>query len=300
MGNTLSIDVVIVTRNRPEKLFRAVSSLLAGAMLPKSLIIIDSSDHQRFSFYDYILRLCRKHKVKLIYKSNVTPGISSQRNYGIELSTGDIIAFLDDDEIPPVEWITTIKTVFMRNPKSVVITGSRRAYYPDNYWNKVWETILYYELHEKGYRSFMFASNTCYRRGFLKKYKLQFDNKMRTSSEDVCMAYKIRNTGNMIYADPALYVYHDFRTSGFSFFTQWYGYGFGTSEFHFYHVIKERFGFKNIKKLLGALYKSTQWSWQFSDIPISIKSGLVFRDCGFLIGYCVGLVSVLTHRKAAG
>lgn len=284
MSNELSIDVVVVTKNRQEKLFRALCALLANDILPKSIIVIDGSS-QPFFYLDFIRTLSKVLKVKFIYKLDRRYGLSEQRNLGLVLAKNDIVVFVDDDEITPRNWIATIQRLFREDVQRMVVTGSRRAYYPDNFWNKIWLKILSYEQTKRGYRNFMFASNTAYKTTFLRKYKLTFEPRMKISSEDVYLAHRIIDTGQRIFADPDLYVYHDFRKDALGFYRQWFWYGYGTFEAHYYGMLHEKNGFKEVPIVLTELKRSTQWFYQLNNLNLNQLFCLCIRDCFFILGY---------------
>jgi glucosyl-dolichyl phosphate glucuronosyltransferase len=50
------------------------------------------------------------------------PGLSNARNKGVELSSGDIIAFIDDDAIADTYWISNL-VMYYRNPKVIGVGG---------------------------------------------------------------------------------------------------------------------------------------------------------------------------------
>lgn len=282
----LSIDVVIVTKDRPEKLFRVVLSLLASSTLPTTIVIIDSSTLFPSTFYiPYIKKLCRTVGVRLIYKSRVKTGISFARNTGIACCMSDIVAFIDDDEVAPINWIRTIKNVFSRNHQYVVITGPRIPLYKSNFWNILWGIILRYEQGYRGYRDFIFGDNACYRLSYIKKYMLRFDLRMKISSEDLSISYQIIQSGKRVLFCPELQIYHDFRTRFVDFMRQWFWYGFGTYEFHYYYHLNSAMSLNSVGILRNALSRSMRWSPSFIPIAPLQFMGLACRDLVFLSGY---------------
>lgn len=294
--SSITIDVVIISRNRPDKLFRAACSLVSNSIVPNSIIIIDSSDTMWW-YHSAFYRLCKRVSIDFAYKHVNTPGVSSQRNMGIRLSTGDIVAFLDDDEIAPVEWIATMLRIFYEGPARVAITGPRRPHYRHNYWNNVWDKIQSEEHEFTGYRDYIFGDNACYRRNFIVRNNLFFDPRMKISSEDVYFSSRILLTGARIYFSQDLYVYHDFRTDFLSFMRQWFYYGVGTSEFHYYHIIGERLDSGRVGLLWHALVTSTRWTWLIPSLDTPMFFVLLCRDSVFLLGYTVTLLKLLFYRQ---
>ena len=84
------ISIIIPTKDRLKFLKRAVDSVIAQTYTNWELFIInDSKEDLLFSSCD-----TRIHKINNINK----PGANGARNTGIDLSTGEYIAFLDDDD----------------------------------------------------------------------------------------------------------------------------------------------------------------------------------------------------------
>jgi glycosyltransferase involved in cell wall biosynthesis len=87
------VSVVIPTYNRARMVKEAVDSVLAQSFKDYELIVIDdgSTDDTQCilgSYHEDIL-ICRQ----------VNQGVSAARNKGIELSSGQLIAFLDSDDL---------------------------------------------------------------------------------------------------------------------------------------------------------------------------------------------------------
>lgn len=117
----LVVSVVVPTRNRPTQIGACVQSILATSGF-EELIVIDQSDdaatEQLMSnFTDPRLRYVRTD----------TRGVTSARNLGIELSTGEIIACTDDDCRVAPDWASTIGNLFAADPEAAVICGRVRV-----------------------------------------------------------------------------------------------------------------------------------------------------------------------------
>ena len=86
---------IIATRNRPELLLATVESLGAQTVLPKELCIVDSSDEAPVR--PAIEELCARVGMELDYVHPAPRGLTSQRNLGIDRTSGDPVFFCDDD-----------------------------------------------------------------------------------------------------------------------------------------------------------------------------------------------------------
>ena len=86
-------SVIIPTYNRANMIGKAIDSVLAQTYTNWELIIVDdgSTDNTKDVVQSY-----NDSRIKYFYQEN--KGRSVARNYGIELSKGDYISFLDDDD----------------------------------------------------------------------------------------------------------------------------------------------------------------------------------------------------------
>ena len=86
---------IIATRNRPDKLVEAARSLVSQTVLPRELCVVDASEVA--GARAEIESLCRAAGLDLDYVHPAPPGLTVQRNLGIDRTTGDPVFFIDDD-----------------------------------------------------------------------------------------------------------------------------------------------------------------------------------------------------------
>jgi len=124
MENSLSISVVIVTRNRAELLKDALDSLTRQSRQPDEVIIVDndSKDNTKEAALNFSDRL----NIKYIYEPK--RGIPHARNAGIRNTTGDIIASIDDDCVADENWLKCLEIAFIRDP-NVGVVGGELSYF---------------------------------------------------------------------------------------------------------------------------------------------------------------------------
>jgi len=97
---TPRVSVVIPTYNRPEFLDRAMQSVLAQTYGNFELLVVHNGPF--LELRNVVMRHeLRDSRVKYHYLEKANP--VTARNYGIENSKGEYIAFLDDDD----EWLST-------------------------------------------------------------------------------------------------------------------------------------------------------------------------------------------------
>ncbi len=97
--NPLKIDkkisVVIPVYNGEKYIAKAIQSVVDQTLPPYEIIIVNdgSTDDSALILVD----LAKKYPIQYYQKKN--GGQSAARNYGVQVSHGDLIAFLDQDDI---------------------------------------------------------------------------------------------------------------------------------------------------------------------------------------------------------
>jgi len=92
----MKISVIIPTYNRKKYIKRAIDSVIRQSYKPFEIIVID--DGSTDGTYELIKQSYLSSQISL--KKQKNNGVSSARNKGIKLASGDWIAFLDSDD----EW----------------------------------------------------------------------------------------------------------------------------------------------------------------------------------------------------
>ena len=114
----LTTCVILCTRNRVADIIPCLESLVLQTALPQEIIVVDSSDRslQEYDSFKTIFNNDRFSGVSLRY-IHTTPGLTYQRNKGIELCTSDIAHFLDDDVVLTSHYLASMRMLFEENPE---------------------------------------------------------------------------------------------------------------------------------------------------------------------------------------
>jgi len=97
----LFVDVVVPTYRRPELLDRCLRALAARHRLPNRVLVVAVRRRRR-------TRGDQEHLTSLSGLEQITvraPGVLAAMAAGVARSTGDILAFTDDDAAPRPDWI---------------------------------------------------------------------------------------------------------------------------------------------------------------------------------------------------
>jgi O-antigen biosynthesis protein len=111
MSSVPAFSVLICTRNRPEKVKRAVESVLANSFTDYELVVVDQSTDPRSAA---ALSEIVDPRLRRIPTSTV--GIAVSRNIAIRSSRAEIVVFTDDDCICDPEWLARIDAEYRADP----------------------------------------------------------------------------------------------------------------------------------------------------------------------------------------
>ena len=110
------IDIIIPTFNRHEAITRVINDLLKQTNQDFTLYIIDQSKSA------YINQISTPFKVKIIWKPDFRSPILA-RDYGVQISTSEVMLFIDDDMQPKNDLIENINKIFKEFHGPLVIGG---------------------------------------------------------------------------------------------------------------------------------------------------------------------------------
>ena len=101
---SLKVSVVITTFNRPDCLLKALGGVKSQLYPPFEIIIIDDNSSQSYeSAMPAISALGAKY-----LRQSVSCGANKARNLGVKEAKGEVIAFLDDDDIWLPKYLITL------------------------------------------------------------------------------------------------------------------------------------------------------------------------------------------------
>lgn len=100
-----TISVILPTRNRPEYLPAAVQSVFAQQVVPSELLVIDDAPGSHA--FETLRALSSHAKIPTRLLPGPQAGPAAARNVGLREATGELAAFLDDDDLwlpQKLEW----------------------------------------------------------------------------------------------------------------------------------------------------------------------------------------------------
>src|SRR4051812_33439765 len=111
-----SIVICAYTLDRWDDLLASIASAQAQPSATEVVVVTDHAEDLRARLLD------AGTGVRVVANTG-PPGISGARNTGIEATTGDIVAYLDDDARAEPGWLDALLAPYA--DENVVVTGSR-------------------------------------------------------------------------------------------------------------------------------------------------------------------------------
>lgn len=114
------VAAAIATRDRSAGVARCLDALLAGAMLPAEIVVVDQSmsDSTRM-----LIAAVSDPPVRVHYVAQHATGLSASRNAAIRTTTAPVLAMTDDDCVPDENWIAAIDEAIRAMPDAAAVTG---------------------------------------------------------------------------------------------------------------------------------------------------------------------------------
>jgi glycosyltransferase involved in cell wall biosynthesis len=110
-------SVVICTRNRPVELERCLTAVSRLAYPSFDVLVVDNAPTDGLTH-----EVAERWRVRYVVEP--LPGLSRARNRGARACDSDVVAFLDDDAVPELDWLACLAREF-RDPMVMAVAGRR-------------------------------------------------------------------------------------------------------------------------------------------------------------------------------
>ncbi|HWE57993.1 MAG TPA: glycosyltransferase [Acidimicrobiales bacterium] len=122
LANEPLISVVLATRNRCDRLARAIASVQGQAYRNWELIVID--DGSTDGTQELLAQLTAADR-RISALSTPARGVAAARNAGLRAATGEFVCYLDDDNLMTPMWLKAVAWQVSRRPDLDVLYGAR-------------------------------------------------------------------------------------------------------------------------------------------------------------------------------
>jgi cellulose synthase/poly-beta-1,6-N-acetylglucosamine synthase-like glycosyltransferase len=119
-NGTLSVSVVAPTYRRIDRLAGCLEGLRSQSRTPEeALVVVQGFDEASASFVDGLARGWPELRCVRVAQ----PGVVLAINSALSVAAGAIVAFVDDDAIPTVDWLKRIVETFKRDDQIAAVGG---------------------------------------------------------------------------------------------------------------------------------------------------------------------------------
>jgi GT2 family glycosyltransferase len=225
----MTISAIICTRNRSQWLGWSMGALALQELLPTQTILVDGSDDEEAGRNLDIVRTYESRLGDVMYV-RTAPGVTLQRNTGVQAATGEIVVFIDDDALVHPAYLKCVHDRFASDPSVIgvggVIWNEMRRSTPATAFRRFFTMTdnLRPRLTRSGDAGHLYecrgvvevqalsGSNMAFRRSIFADYGLAFDENLKGYGfgEDQLFCLQAGERGRLQQTDKAL-VMHAFR-----------------------------------------------------------------------------------------
>jgi len=120
LGTAPHITVVVCTREHPGELARCLDSLLAQDYPSFRVLVVDNAPVSEATA-EVVHSAARRGPVDYLLEPKA--GLSFARNTAVQAAPGEILAWLDDDEVADRHWLAEVARALHEHPDADVVSG---------------------------------------------------------------------------------------------------------------------------------------------------------------------------------
>lgn len=205
--NSLSVSVIICTRNAAHYLKDCLTSLEEQSDAPDEILVVDGASQDGSA--EVLAQFQQRFGKRLRWFDQGEPGgLAAARNRGIEAACGEVVAFLDVDARACPEWVEVCRSRFGTDlgliglgGQGVEVTASDADKFRGRYYQQSWG------LRPRKKVGFLYGLSSSYRRGAVLASG-GFDERFLGSGEDVELGLRLNRQGHRLEYEPRMLVYH--------------------------------------------------------------------------------------------
>lgn len=213
----VSVVVSSYSMSRYDDIISALKSLFNQTYPNLEIIVIVDEDHFLYTELTNFTRKVESPKEVTVLYDQGGKGLSSSRNLGIEVSSGSIVAFIDDDAVASPQWIEDLVSMYEKHDDVGCVAGKIEPLWIDSecswlpmcfYWLI---SCTYRDIHEECEVRNGFGTNISFRRtvfneiGFflsnLGKYK---GEGLLSEEMELCLRLRERTNYKVMYTPDAI------------------------------------------------------------------------------------------------
>ncbi len=142
-----SVSVIIPTKNRADDLALAIRSLLRQTLLPDEVVIVDQSSDElskkavENEFAAAAPRQTPPVRLRYLIDTHIS-GAADARNRAMDIASGEVWVFLDDDVRLEENFLEEILAAYARHPEVAGVSGMITNYLPPPLVPRLWSWVF--------------------------------------------------------------------------------------------------------------------------------------------------------------
>ena len=220
---TFTVSIVICTYNRPILLKSTLQSVVNLDFAPDQFEVIVIDNGRDNQSPDVFASINRHARCRMSYAKEEKVGLSRARNKGIVLARGEIVAFLDDDELVPTNWLKELIRPYDSDERIACVGGKIIPVFPDNKYPTWYSKDIQgffggvdhgEQIHEVNFpQEYIGGGNMSFNRQLILEsgmfnVRLGIIGASSYSGEENELALRIRNKGFKVLYTPFAVTYH--------------------------------------------------------------------------------------------
>jgi glycosyltransferase involved in cell wall biosynthesis len=214
-------SVVICTYNRANFLKSCINSILNQDFSTTDYEVIVVDNGSTDESYKIVEQFFSRSKVPIYYVKESNQGLSFARNKGIEKSTGEFVAFIDDDAVADENWLKMLHEVYLSNHRAGGVGGKvllnwlvqRPLWVHDRLLNFLGYFNPTSEIRKMTEPDYIRGGNMSFRKRLLEEHdffnlSLGFKGNKLVGNEELELCKRIEKSGWQIIYTPYAIVYH--------------------------------------------------------------------------------------------
>jgi glucosyl-dolichyl phosphate glucuronosyltransferase len=219
----MKVSVVISTYKpkKPETLFSLLESLNGQSYGDLEVLVVVDENRELCEKIDRLIKeKWDPGRLRTVFNPE-NKGLSSSRNRGVMDSSGEVVAFIDDDAVPERDWVKNIVETLREFPAAASVVGDTRprwesgrmAWFPrELYWMISCSYTMTPTVKQKVERGFgvnmAFRKNALVRAGLFNP-SFGISGKRWLGGDEIVVFMNIIRAGEDIIFNPDVIVYHD-------------------------------------------------------------------------------------------
>lgn len=223
MGKYPKFSIIIPVYNVENYLSKCLDSIINQTLLDIEIICID--DGSMDNSFKILLEYAKiDSRISIIKKEN--GGLSSARNAGMNVAKGNYICFVDSDDYIAFDFCERLYTEILEHNPDIIVFGANIFPMTKETDSWTYNNLSPYTQQFKKFepeillsnnRGYPFVWRNSFKRSFLVKYNLKFDENVKFGEDTVFQVCAFPGANNISYIGDKLYNYRYDRKNSLMF-----------------------------------------------------------------------------------